>query len=57
MTKVTYEVKKTNGEVVKVNTKAEAIAIGKIEKVCYEPIKAEPNRYLVEFRHKYGVTV
>lgn len=41
MTRVTYDVRKTNGEVVKVNTYAEAQATGRIERVNYEQMVDE----------------
>ena len=56
MTRVTYDVRTNKGDVVKVNTYAEAQTVGKIVKVNYEKVADEvaerANRSLVNFWNK-----
>ena len=56
MTRVTYDVRTNKGDVVKVNTYAEAQTIGRIVKVNYEKVADEvaerANRSLVDFWNK-----
>lgn len=54
MTKVLYEVKTREGEIVRVNTKATAEAIGTILRVIYEPAKKEKDNLLIKFWRKTG---
>lgn len=54
MTKVLYEVRTREGEIVRVNTKATAEAIGTILRVIYEPVKKEKDNLLVKFWRKNG---
>ena len=56
MTRVTYDVRMNNGEIVKANTYAEAQTKGEIVKVNYEKVAEEvaerANRSLVDFWNK-----